>query len=154
MYFWLPQAHGDRIRSHGLMTMFVSSRHVIIAAVEGTLVGSDTKAPSGILSFLRLCDLCFCTVLGCVPRHSHCRSFALFLCLPFFLPSAGLFSRQAWLSLRCSSVPSAEPGCWPSSLLSFHHSHDTSAHWHRANSRGVGEKYEKERNKEKQVNGK
>lgn len=48
LYFWFPQASSDRIQCHGVITMFVSSFHIIIAGVEGTLVGSDTKAPSGI----------------------------------------------------------------------------------------------------------
>lgn len=47
-YFWLPQARSDRIQCPGVFTMFVSSLHIIVAGSEGTLAGSDTKAPSGI----------------------------------------------------------------------------------------------------------
>lgn len=54
-YFWLPQAPSDRTWCHYVITMFVSSLHVIVAGVERTVVGSDTKAPSGItLIFLPL----------------------------------------------------------------------------------------------------
>lgn len=45
----LPRAHSDRMpQYHGVITLFVSSLRVITAGVEGTLVGSGPKAPSGI----------------------------------------------------------------------------------------------------------
>lgn len=47
-YFWLPQAPSDRTWCHDAITMFVSSLYLIVASMEGTLIGSDTKAPSGI----------------------------------------------------------------------------------------------------------
>ena len=47
-YFWLPRAQSDRKQCPGVITVFVSSLHIMVAGMEGTLVGSDTTAPSGI----------------------------------------------------------------------------------------------------------
>lgn len=46
--FCPPQAQSDRMQCHGVIAMFVSSLRVNKAGMEGTLVGSDPKAPSGI----------------------------------------------------------------------------------------------------------
>lgn len=48
LVFWLLQALSDRIQCHGGITTSLSRLHIITAGVEGTLVGSDPKAPSGI----------------------------------------------------------------------------------------------------------
>lgn len=54
-YFWLPQAQSDRIKCQSVIAMFVSGLHIIKVGVWGTLVGLDTKAPSGTtLIFLPL----------------------------------------------------------------------------------------------------
>lgn len=83
---------------HGVIKMFVSSLHIIGVGVEGTLVGSDPKALSGItLISLPLWSLF---------AHSHCASsfsdtFSPALCLPFFFAQTPSLSAVLQQSPPC-----------------------------------------------------
>ncbi len=97
----------DGIQYHGVIRMLVSSLHIIRVGIEGTLVGSDPKAPSGAtLISLPLWSLFV---------HSHCASrfshaFSPSLCLPFFFTHTASLSAVLQQLLHVSSQVTSVTG--------------------------------------------